>query len=85
MLCRVHFPAIEPSRHGLSICSVASAGALLLVLGVDIIHEWLINTHHRVGRAEFALSWLCFSCTMVLTSLMPISVRIVALVPASMA
>ena len=49
----------------------------MLVLGIDIIHAWLINTYQRVGRAEFALSWLCFSCTLVLTSLMPISVRTV--------
>lgn len=49
-------------------------GALLAVLGIDICREWLWNTRTRITLAEFILSWLSFSATITLTSLMPVQV-----------
>eukprot|EP00892_Ulva_mutabilis_P012584 jgi/Ulvmu1/9699/UM055_0037.1 len=47
-------------------------GALLAVLGIDICREWLWNTRTRIKAAEFVLSWLSFTATITLTSLMPV-------------
>jgi hypothetical protein len=49
-------------------------GSLLMVIGVDIISEWLFATWPRVKKAEFVLSWLSFLATLVLTSLLPVQV-----------
>lgn len=49
-------------------------GSLLMVIGVDIMHEWLIVTWPRVKKAEFVVSWLSFIATLILTSLLPVQV-----------
>jgi hypothetical protein len=49
-------------------------GALLAVLGVQICKEWLWNTVTRISMPEFVISWLSFSTTLTLTSLMPVQV-----------
>jgi hypothetical protein len=49
-------------------------GALLIVIGVDIMHEWLIVTWARVKKAEFVVSWLSFIATLLLTSVLPVQV-----------
>ena len=43
-----------------------------MVIGIDIVNEWLFATYSRVKKAEFVLSWVSFICTLVLTALMPV-------------
>jgi hypothetical protein len=50
-------------------------GSLLMVIGIDIVNEWLFATYPRVKKAEFVLSWLSFACTLALTSLLPVQAR----------
>ena len=45
-----------------------------MVIGIDIVNEWLFATYSRVKKAEFVLSWVSFICTLVLTALMPVQV-----------
>lgn len=50
-------------------------GSLLIVIGADIMHEWLVATRLRIKRAEFVLSWLAFIATVLLTAMLPVKVR----------
>lgn len=52
-------------------------GSLLIVIGADIMQEWLVATRRRIKRAEFALSWLAFLATVALTAMLPVKVRLV--------
>eukprot|EP00892_Ulva_mutabilis_P001349 jgi/Ulvmu1/11214/UM072_0051.1 len=47
-------------------------GSLLIVIGADIMHEWLLATRRRIKRAEFLLSWLAFLSTVALTAILPV-------------
>jgi MFS superfamily sulfate permease-like transporter len=52
-------------------------GALLIVIGTDIMFEWLVATYARVKKAEFVLSWVSFLVILALTTVMPVQVRLV--------
>ena len=35
-------------------------GSLLLLIAIDLIHEWLIEARHKLARAEYVVNLLTF-------------------------